>query len=96
MGWCSLGASLLSLEPIFFLDNLQAKVIAPLYAPLKSLCVFSRLHSDGAKGYFVPGYNVSGFDPEGRPWWWQRYVPCDVEGWCNATNGFDCSQVREN
>ncbi|CAM9983282.1 unnamed protein product [Ectocarpus sp. 6 AP-2014] len=44
------------------------------------------------QGYFVPGYNVSGFDPEGRPWWSQRYVPCDVEGWCNATNGFDCSQ----
>lgn len=54
------------------------------------------MDSDGAKGFFVPGYNVSGFDPDGRPWFSQRYVPCDVEGWCNATNGFDCSQVRAN
>ncbi|CAN0529652.1 unnamed protein product, partial [Laminaria digitata] len=44
------------------------------------------------KGYFVPGYNASGYEHGERPWWSKRYVPCDVAGWCNATNGFDCSQ----
>ncbi|CAM9450628.1 unnamed protein product [Ascophyllum nodosum] len=44
------------------------------------------------QGYFAPGYNASGFDPDGRPFWQKRYVPCDVLGWCNATSGFDCSQ----
>ncbi|CAM9757005.1 unnamed protein product, partial [Scytosiphon promiscuus] len=44
------------------------------------------------QGYFVPGFNVSDFDPAGRPWWSERFVPCDFAGWCNATNGFDCSQ----
>lgn len=46
------------------------------------------------QGYFVPGFNVSGFDPAGRPDWSERFVPCDFAGWCNATNGFDCSQVH--
>lgn len=42
----------------------------------------------------MPGYNVSDFDPAGRPWWSERYVPCDFVGWCNATNVFDCLQVK--
>lgn len=46
------------------------------------------------KGNFVRGYNTSGNDPDGRPLWSESYVPCDVEGWCNSTNGFDCSQVQ--
>ncbi|CAM9417789.1 unnamed protein product [Discosporangium mesarthrocarpum] len=45
------------------------------------------------QGYFVPNLNESDGDPQGRPVHWQQYVPCDVDRWCNSTNGFHCSQL---
>jgi len=30
-----------------------------------------------------PGYEES----------WHQYVPCNIEDWCDSTNGFDCSQL---
>lgn len=56
--------------------------------------VLPLLHPVVEKGFFLPGFNVSYFDPAGRSEWSERFVPCDFAGWCNSTNGFDCSQVR--
>ncbi len=25
---------------------------------------------------------------------WETYVPCTIEAWCNVTNEFDCAQLR--
>lgn len=44
------------------------------------------------QGYFVPfqGGEIEGEDTNNT--YWVSYVPCDVEGWCDETNSFDCSQ----
>ncbi|CAM9219332.1 unnamed protein product, partial [Choristocarpus tenellus] len=44
------------------------------------------------QGFFLPGFNDSGGTSDTHPLHWQQFVPCDIDVWCNSTNGFHCSQ----